>query len=349
MNKPNLFKFATSELSQDAFICWILDHLNPEYNVTSWELRGVAFQIINRFLELAQYEPLIDPADVKSFKLQRQFENIDVLLNINEYIFIIEDKTTAHIHSNQLQRYVNEIEKNENYSNQKKVCIYFKTHDQSNYERIKKDGFFPFTRSDLLEIFQKYPLINNDIYQDFFRHIQKLEDEVEAYKTKSVTKNNVPNWNRAQWIGFFKELQKRLKKVNIDSNWGYVPNPSGGFMGLWAGAQGTSEARQYLVLESSKKDIFQLRIRVSGKSKGEIKEIRRKCIASYESAFIKNKFNMIRSVKKVDRLGSGKSVAIVNIQPAFDIDPLKPLDINYVFELVKETCQFIAENYWTMD
>jgi len=29
--KPNIFSFATSELSQDAFICWLVSHINyPE-------------------------------------------------------------------------------------------------------------------------------------------------------------------------------------------------------------------------------------------------------------------------------------------------------------------------------
>ena len=30
MSRPNLFKFATSELSQDAFICWLLSSASPE-------------------------------------------------------------------------------------------------------------------------------------------------------------------------------------------------------------------------------------------------------------------------------------------------------------------------------
>ena len=28
--KPNLFKYATSELSQDAFICWLLEWAKPQ-------------------------------------------------------------------------------------------------------------------------------------------------------------------------------------------------------------------------------------------------------------------------------------------------------------------------------
>jgi hypothetical protein len=30
MAAPNLFHYATSELSQDAFICWLLDWANPD-------------------------------------------------------------------------------------------------------------------------------------------------------------------------------------------------------------------------------------------------------------------------------------------------------------------------------
>lgn len=35
MTNPNLFKFATSELSQDAFICWLLSWAEKDYKVGS--------------------------------------------------------------------------------------------------------------------------------------------------------------------------------------------------------------------------------------------------------------------------------------------------------------------------
>ena len=43
MTTPNLFKFATSELSQDAFICWLLSWAKKDYEIQ--ELRGKLFKL----------------------------------------------------------------------------------------------------------------------------------------------------------------------------------------------------------------------------------------------------------------------------------------------------------------
>ena len=47
MEKNNIFNFATSELSQDAFICWCLNWLNYEDS----ELRALAVDLLKEFGE----------------------------------------------------------------------------------------------------------------------------------------------------------------------------------------------------------------------------------------------------------------------------------------------------------
>ena len=49
MKKPNLFDYATSELSQDAFICWLLKWSNPEYIEVSKELHLCGIEILKAF------------------------------------------------------------------------------------------------------------------------------------------------------------------------------------------------------------------------------------------------------------------------------------------------------------
>ncbi len=50
MNKPNIFKYATKELSQDAFIYWLLDHANPEYESVNQGVKEVAYKLLKKFL-----------------------------------------------------------------------------------------------------------------------------------------------------------------------------------------------------------------------------------------------------------------------------------------------------------
>ena len=47
MERNNIFNFATSELSQDAFICWCLNWLNYEDS----ELRALAVDLLKEFGE----------------------------------------------------------------------------------------------------------------------------------------------------------------------------------------------------------------------------------------------------------------------------------------------------------
>lgn len=344
MTKPNLFNFATSELSQDAFICWILDHANPKHTDIDPQLHNVAISIINRFLELANEPQLTLPIDPESFKVIRQFQNIDVLLIVNEYVFIIEDKTQTNAHSDQLNRYVKKIEEHTKYKNHKIIGIFFKPFDQSNYDRIIKDNFYPFLRSDLLTIFNQYPNIPNNIYQDFSQYILNIENDVEAYKTKSFDE-----WKSRQKVGFLKALQDKFSAVNIVSNWSYVANPTGGFMNLYWGGQGDANTRQYLQLEISNQNEIKLNIRLSTPSKEETSPIRRKCVTFYENAFKNNTFNFIQHIKKVDRLGSGRSVALVQITQKFEIDPTKPLNVDDMFNFLKEATEFLSLHYWTAE
>ena len=63
-------------------------------------------------------------------------------------------------------------------------------------------------------------MINN--YREF---LEKHEQATHSFKKLPVAK-----WSWHAWEGFYKELEKN---GIIDGSWGYVPNPSGGFLGAW--------------------------------------------------------------------------------------------------------------------
>lgn len=56
MDKPNIFKFATKELSQDAFIFWLLDHANPKYKNVDQSLKNCSLNLISEFFKLENKE-----------------------------------------------------------------------------------------------------------------------------------------------------------------------------------------------------------------------------------------------------------------------------------------------------
>ena len=91
MNENNLFRFATKELSQDAFLCWCLNFYNYDSS-----FRKLSKNILTKILP----DKVVN--DIKEIKIIRQFLHIDILLVITlntekQVIVIIEDKIESEI------------------------------------------------------------------------------------------------------------------------------------------------------------------------------------------------------------------------------------------------------------
>ncbi|MFD1706930.1 PD-(D/E)XK nuclease family protein [Siminovitchia sediminis] len=215
---PNLFTYATSELSQDAFLCWLLSWSEKKYRSSHPSLHRVAVEFVSTiFTAHNRTMPEID-----TLKIIPQFKSLDILAIVNEtYAIMIEDKTFTKNHSNQLNRYRDAVKKK--YPDLIQLPIYYKIADQSNYRSVEAAQYIPFTRKMMLDVLEKGRGIKNAIFLDYYWHIQRLENAVSAYRFTPVTK-----WNALAWQGFYQELQKEL-----GGDWGYVANPRGGFWGFW--------------------------------------------------------------------------------------------------------------------
>ena len=180
--KNNLFYYATSELSQDAVICYCANAFNGE----SSELKGMA----ERFIRLLLKKGSVDTTEIASVDVVRQFsrkipdgkENIvvkiDVLLIVNGHIaVIIEDKTFSGHHDDQINRYKKGLlAQNENgitlpvrkdyvsapeetvFKIDKIVCVYFKTGEYyPNDEEIEnRKDVVGIHREDMLDLLKDY-------------------------------------------------------------------------------------------------------------------------------------------------------------------------------------------------
>jgi hypothetical protein len=249
-NIPNIFSYATSELSQDAIICWLLAWADPKYATTDPALHQCGTEMLKAMFQLCgKNMPTIHNVNIK-----QQFEKIDVLCVVNDsYPIIIEDKTDTHDHSGQLNRYF-EIIKNlpsnsgeKKYSHENILKLYFKTGDQSSYLGVKKYGYYPFLRDDFLNVINTYDG-ENQILRDYRIHLQKISDAVNNFKTKPLEK-----WSGKSWAGFFMALQNSLNMENNDAkHWEYVPNAGGGFMCFWWHEQKDVPCKPKLQLEESK-------------------------------------------------------------------------------------------------
>lgn len=106
----NIFSFATSELSQDAFICWCLNWINEPDNVTTHKYRQLGLNLLSKLTENLSISNVLSRIDVKSIDkviLVQQVLNIDVLAIIPQYnlAIIIEDKISTSEHRDQIKSY----------------------------------------------------------------------------------------------------------------------------------------------------------------------------------------------------------------------------------------------------
>lgn len=243
MNKepPNLFDYATSELSQDAFFAWLLANADSCYGGAVHDFARV---FLRRVLESAGKH---HPSGDLNIEVHRQYKNIDVFCKINgtEFALIIEDKVHTSEHGTQLSDYREAILSERIYS--EIVCVYCKTGDQSNVEKVQHAGYTVIDRKTILDIFDseegKNASSNNQIIRDFKKHLQSMEMLVKRFETIPLTE-----WDWNDWKGFYMALQAELK----DGDWDYVSNPAGGFMGFWWHWNGVKGGSVYLQLEQEK-------------------------------------------------------------------------------------------------
>ena len=271
MERNNIFNFATSELSQDAFICWLCNWVNFDDNSLSEDEKKLK-SLATEFIEKMLGEKLED----RKVNIKRQYQKIDVLLEIQnktEFItneneknpvvdiyVIIEDKVGTGLHSNQIEIYTKLIsEKNKNINKGKALIktVYYKIYDEDNMERLKENGVNVILgRENILELLKEYKdKINNSIFENYHNYLSNIETDVNSYEKK-----NLEDWNSNCYIGFFKELknEKNLLEHAIgrqkDCSWGYVNNSSGGFMGMWWFP--LSEEKINKLTETSDEDIY---------------------------------------------------------------------------------------------
>ncbi len=287
MKGPNLFNYATSELSQDAFISWLLAWGKTEYRSTDENLNECSVKLIQKLIAKQFPENNIT---ISCVEVKTQHKNIDILCIVNnEFAILIEDKVDTKEHSNQLSRYMNIVKSD--YPNLNLVPIYFKTQEQSNYHDIDKAGYKVFSRKDFLDILNLYDG-DNAIFRDYRQYLQSIHESINSYKTLPISK-----WNWHSWKGFYLELQQHLDIVG----WDYVANPSGGFLGCWWHFLGNENCEQYLQLEQEK-----LCFKVWVKNKEERRNLRNNWSASIREHSEKSDLNLIKPI----RFGNGNYMTV---------------------------------------
>ncbi|MBR2921695.1 MAG: PD-(D/E)XK nuclease family protein [Alphaproteobacteria bacterium] len=226
----NLFTYATSELSQDAFLAWLFSHAIEGIGDRDRELTKCAKDFLNEFLFTD------DKFKGREFWLtkapERQFNKIDLLLTIKfndedkEYKVIIEDKTSTSEHDNQLERYKEAIESQDSSIDKEHLlCIYYKTGLQSNLDNVKKNNYKACVGKNVYNFFcnKKYSNIKSDIFQNYCSFVEHICNQTDSWKNADIEK-----WDYHAKNGFFAHLKKQLNNKGYECDYAFEYNPAGG-------------------------------------------------------------------------------------------------------------------------
>ena len=204
MNRPNIFKYATKELSQDAMICWFLECLNSENE----EYRQLGLSFV-RFI--------FNDNEIKDAKLfnnslpKTQHEKIDVYAEIvindkTVHPVIFEDKTNTYLHSDQMYKYIEKINNEmtskdgqnrfSGYTTGNILYVYFKTGFASEWERNDIDSKKDTIRKSISKVYFKEIYLeemfdflesiqtNDLLFKDYKNYLESMKNTREKYLKK---------------------------------------------------------------------------------------------------------------------------------------------------------------------
>lgn len=330
MDVPNIFAIATKELSQDAFITWLLQWADELYQKKD---RAGLHTIGQNFVKFLLGK-VIDTNNIKITTVEagRQWCNIDIWADINsEYFIIIEDKTNTYEHDEQLERYAALVEK-EYGKTRKIICIYIKTELESlnRIKEIQKKGWAYCGRQELLGFLLSQNSVDN-IFVDYVNYLKEKDELSNSFYQYS----NLYTWESVK--GLYINIQNKL---NEWSDWDYVANPSGGFLGLWfhfTQCLSNHDREFYLQIENNCYDRCDLYIKICGDWNREV---------SYLYGKLEHLQNICKdfglTISKPVRYRPGEYTSLAIINDVF-LESNGKLDLDNLFKKFDEAMKLVNE------
>jgi len=176
----NLFQYATSELSQDAILAWLISWADSTYANSHPQLHQTGRYFVEQLFQKAQKQPPL----YSTVKTTLQRNKIDLLVELdNKHAILIEDKVYANTHGEQLKEYWQILQ--QEYNPENILPIFLKTGYQPDFTTVEGDGFYSFTAENLMEVVEygkNHAKVQNDIFTEFHAHLGILIQEFKNAK-----------------------------------------------------------------------------------------------------------------------------------------------------------------------
>lgn len=249
METKNLFDFATKELSQDAFLRWLLENFNdPVVGIASKKL-------LSEMIKLFPDQPL-DINKITRIETKAQLKYMDVVAyayNGNTIIatFVIEDKINSCEHY-QLKKYDKEIDE---WNDQKyKYRIFYKTQFIGDEERERINKCNNWKIMDILtisSIFDEFSNSDNLVLKYYSLHIKQVLNDL-----VNLPNTDVKEWSFNQATSYFKN--KVLKNEVLGKYKNCIGSETGTYQGRYVSLRVYYKLNNgnYSDPEGSKSDCF---------------------------------------------------------------------------------------------
>lgn len=230
----NLFDYATSELSQDAMVCWLLAWADKAYAQNNPEMHAIGIKFLKSMINNAKSQSDV-PVHVGSsptVRIIRQKYGADIIALVNEkYALLIEDKTATNHHTNQLGRYRDSLLGDHEYKSFEKIFIYFKSKYFLPDNKLRQSGFAIYDIEDLRSFLKGVNVNANDVLRYYADYVWSYALEADSCQTLPISQWSWPATEKFYWL-----INQKMKEQGKEEWEGrYVANPAGGFFGCWGG------------------------------------------------------------------------------------------------------------------
>jgi hypothetical protein len=252
----NLFDYATSELSQDAFLCWLAANWDSEDKAIHDSVHDLLLHCIQTaYGDDTDERAETSQKEIQVLDIQRQRRHVDVYLRLRYgdqyYAVIIEDKTRSSYHDNQLNRYYEELSLS---TSDMIIGLYFKPNFVPERKEIEngEKRYVVMDYHDILNCLK--PGSKNAIFRSYRDRLQKRAKRAQEFKSK-----NVQEWDDDQFCAFFEYTLSNLSKESEVwvGSFGRNDNKNGGRYSMWLGNQrelGPNHDSFHLNLETANKN-----------------------------------------------------------------------------------------------
>ena len=226
----NMYKFCNKELTQDGWICWLVNFINTNEE----EYKPVARDFIKLLADKTRNEKFKKYIEENDYKVEirHQFRNIDVLLKIDNFCIIIEDKIDTLEHDDQINKYkyylLNSGIKELGIEGEFNICTcYYKIYDEYRIEDKSVNAII--TRKDMISLLENAKKIN-PFMKDYLEYLKEIEEysskrDIVASRIADLDTSVIKNAGTSIYTGFYNELETKEKNI---IGWGYADNRAGG-------------------------------------------------------------------------------------------------------------------------